>query len=294
MNTRTGLLTISRIALLAGLSTLAVGCGGGGKAAPLMEADYCTQRAVAECTTVADTCGVLHPDCQAARNDLCVKETAAIKAADPQRVFHPENVPACVSKATQVYKLPLIKPSDLAALDDVCNYVYHGDAAKMAACGTKYDCLDATVICDKGFCYPPTVTAANGQCLNFGAVCGASQYCMTSVSPPPASVSMSVCTNKLTVGKACSATAPCADGFYCTGGTCQPQLGMNAPCCADSDCSTAYPYCNPYAGFECGTGLGFATHSPSCAPFGDTMAQAATGQPTCAAATPDAGAGDAQ
>ena len=283
MNTRTGLLTISRIALLAGLSTLAVGCGSSGKSTPLTEDDYCTQRAAAECSTVADTCGVAHPDCQAARKALCVQGATDIKTADAQRVFDPANVPACVSKATAVYGKSLIKPSDLADLDNVCNYVYHGDVAKLSACTTKYDCADATVICDKGFCADPVVSAANAQCMNLGAVCGAAQYCMPS-GPT------SVCTNKATVNTTCSDAVPCADGFYCTGGKCQATLGMNVACCADSDCSTAYPYCNPYAGFECGTGLGFATHSPSCAPFGDTMAAAATGMPTCAAApTPDAG-----
>jgi hypothetical protein len=285
MNTRTGLLMISRIALLAGLSTLAVGCGGGSKAAPITEETYCTQRATAECATVAVTCSVATPqDCETMRAALCMQEGATIVAADAARVFDPTKVPACVAKAKSVYGLPLIKPSDLADLANVCNYVYHGDAAMMAACTTKYDCKDATVICDKGECATQVIKAANLQCSDHGAVCGASQYCsMTNATDY-------VCVNKASVGQPCSAATPCGSGLYCTNGTCQLSLGINAKCCTDSDCSADFPYCNPFAGYACGKGLTFATHSPSCVPFGDTLATPAMGSQTCSVApTPDAG-----
>ena len=284
MNTRTGLLMISRIALLAGLSTLAVGCGGGTKATPLTEAAYCAQRATAECGTVADTCSFLASDCETARAAVCMQEGAAIVAADAARVFDPGRVPACVAKAKAVYALSLIKPTDLAALADVCNYVYHGDVPMLMACTTKYDCKDATVICDKGECATQVIKAANLQCSDHGAVCGASQFCaMTSAANY-------MCVNKGAVGQPCTSTTPCGSGLYCTNGTCQLSLGVNAKCCTDSDCSADFPYCNPYAGYSCGKGLTFATNSPSCVPFGDTAATPATGTPTCTSGpAPDAG-----
>jgi uncharacterized membrane protein YgcG len=274
MNARTGLLTIG---FLVGISTLAVGCGGGG-AKPVTEDDFCTQKAAKECE-IADTCSVGLTACEAARKAICTKWLSDTKAADTQRVFRPENVAACVNKAATVYKLTTIKPADMAALDDVCNYVLHGDVAKLAACTTKYDCKDSTVICDKGFCADKVVKGTDLQCSDYGAVCSPAQYCtMTGAAMK--------CVNKKGSGETCDATTPCQDTLRCTGGKCDKLLVAADKCCTDADCPTTAPYCNPYAGYECGSGLTFATHSPSCKVFGDTEATLpASTTPTCTGTT---------
>src|SRR6267142_3940999 len=114
MNARTELL---KMGLLAGLSTLAISCGGG-SSKPLTEDDFCVQKSTKECE-IADTCSVTATDCQTARKKVCKDWVAAIKTADPQRVFRPENVAACVNKTADVYRQSTIKPSDVATLDDL-------------------------------------------------------------------------------------------------------------------------------------------------------------------------------
>ncbi len=267
MNARTGLLTVG---LLAGLSTLAVSCGGG-SSKPLTEDDYCTQRAGKECE-VADTCQFSVETCKTARKLLCTMQVTAIKSTpNTPRVFHPENVPACISKAADVYKLTTIKPSDMADLADVCNYVFQGNVVKLAACMVKYDCKDrGATICDKGFCADKLVKGTGIQCPEFGAVCMPPEYCTTVGAATK-------CVPKKGSGEPCDATTPCLDTLRCAGGACAPLLKLNDKCTSDDDCSTDAPYCNPYAGNECGKGLTFATHSPSCSAFGDTEAAAPTG-----------------
>src|SRR5450432_878276 len=124
MNARTKSLGIGAfLSALSILSTLAVSCGGGKAAKPLTEDDFCSQKAVAECE-IATTCSVPVTDCTTKRQNDCTAWKKAIKDADPQRVFRPENVPACVSKVAAVYNQTKIKPADFVAIDDVCNYVF--------------------------------------------------------------------------------------------------------------------------------------------------------------------------
>jgi len=65
MNARTELL---KMGLLAGLSTLAISCGGG-SSKPLTEDDFCVQKSTKECE-IADTCSVTATDCQTARKKV--------------------------------------------------------------------------------------------------------------------------------------------------------------------------------------------------------------------------------
>jgi hypothetical protein len=285
MNLRTRPSTMMLLGLLSPI--LAASCGGGG-AKPLTEDDFCTQKAAKECA-VANTCSTTADACQAARKQLCTTWVSSIKTADAQRMFHSENVAACVSKAGSVYALTTIKPSDLSDLDDVCNYVFQGAVAKLAACMTKYDCKDrGATICDKGFCADKVVKGTDLQCSDLGAVCSATQFC-TMVGPTMK------CVNKKGTGETCDATTPCDDTrmLRCTGGACGPLLKLNDKCCSDADCAATAPYCNPYAGYECTTGLTFATHSPSCSAFGDTMATAPAGTPTCTTGAAGTGGGGA-
>ena len=257
MNVRTGLLAMS---LLAGLSTLAVSCGGGGST-PLTEGQFCTQKATAECQ-VAGTCVVSMDACQTQRKAMCMAFVTAAEVAP--RVFVPGNVPACISKTTSVYKQPVIKPSDMDALTDVCNYVFQGAVADLAACTTKYDCKNGKDICDKGHCAAQMPVGANAQCANFGAVCGSTQFCKT------VGAAM-MCTDKGKQGAICDAADPCVDaGFTCKGGTCVAQAGQGESCTSNADCSSTVPYCNPYAGNKCSPGLTFSAGATSCNDYGGT------------------------
>jgi hypothetical protein len=282
MSVRTGLLTIG---VLASIATLSANCGGGGGSKPLTEDEFCTQKAGKECNKVVDSCSITSAtDCQTARKKVCTDWIAAIKAVPgTPRIFTPANVGACLNKAGAVYAQTLIKPADLADLDDVCNYVFQGNVAKLSGttCMVNYDCKDrGATICDKGQCADKSVKPLNAQCSDFGAVCQPSQYCTMM------GVAMK-CVDKIAKGGTCSAAIPCIDTLRCTGGMCEDKLKLNDPCCTDDDCPTTAPYCNPYASYECTNGLSFATHSPSCVPFGDTNATAAVGTPTC----PTTGAG---
>lgn len=289
MSARSGFLVT--FGVLASVSTLLVGCGGG-STKPLTEDDFCTQKAGKECKTIVDTCSASATDCQAARKQVCLDWVTSIKAVPgTPRKFTEANVGACLSKAESVYKQTLIKPADLAALDDVCEYVFQGDVAKLDACMVKYDCKDKSVLCDKGFCATKQVKPTNEQCSDYGAVCQPAQYCTTVGAAKK-------CVDKKGTGEACDAANPCQDTLRCLNGACAPLLKSGDKCCTDSDCpstgSDPAPYCNPYAGFVCSTGLNFATHSPSCSAFGDTAATAPTGSATCTSGGGnDGGANDA-
>jgi len=174
MNVRARLSTTMFLGLLA-VPLLVAGCGGGGGSSkPLTIDDFCTMKASAECS-VAATCVVPMSDCTAKRKSVCMSFVTAANVAP--RVFVPGNVGACISKATSVYALPVIKPSDTDALADVCNYVFQGAVADLDTCTTKYDCKNAHDICDKGHCAASKAVAAGAQCGNFGEVCPSTQYC---------------------------------------------------------------------------------------------------------------------
>jgi hypothetical protein len=290
MSARSGFLLT--FGVLASVSTLLVGCGGG-SAKPLTEDDFCTQKAGKECKTIVDTCSASAPDCQAARKKVCLNWVAAIKAVPgTPRMFTEANVGACLSKTEAVYKQTLIKPADLTALDDVCEYVFQGSVAKLDACMVKYDCKDrGATICDKGHCADQIVKGTGLQCSDYGAVCTAAQFC-TMVDDAKK------CVDKKGTGVACDDATPCQDTLRCLNGTCAPLLKAGDKCCTNADCpstgSAPAPYCNPYAGFVCSNGLNFATHSPSCSAFGDTAAAAPTGMASCTSGSGnDGGTNDA-
>jgi hypothetical protein len=282
MNTCIRLWTLGILAVTSvGLSA----CGGGGSA-PLSEDDFCSQKADKECI-VTDLCSSDKDDCKAARKTACLSWVASIKAVpNTPREFVPANIGACINKTDSVYKKTVIKPADLADMDDVCNYVFQGDVKKDEACTTKYDC-QGKVICDKGFCADKSVKGKDAQCSDLGAVCGTGQYC---ADVPPTKR----CTDKAKTGETCSATVPCVEADYCAAdGKCALLLESGDACTASSDCGGAAPYCNPYAGNECSNGLTFATHSPSCAPFGDTDAAPTGGAGTGGGAGMGGGDGSA-
>ncbi len=268
--------------IVATLFALVAGCGGGGGKALTVD-DFCGQKAEKECVVPVASCTADVDACKVARKKICKEWASAVQTADAQRVFVAANISTCVNKASSVYALPTIKPSDLAALDDTCEYVFQGAVKALSECMTKYDCADKNNICDKGNCAPKMSVGKDAQCANLGAVCGTGQYCATSGATFK-------CTDKVGSGNSC-ATAPCLETLRCSGGMCAALLTAGDVCTTDSDCPTTSPYCDPSAGAqpECTTGLRFATHSPSCAAFGDTQAQGAGGSTGTAGSTGAAG-----
>ena len=136
-------MTVRRLAQVAAIAGLFVGCGGGGGGTPLTETEFCKQKAEAECV-VTDRCVTTKTDCQADRMAVCM---GAAKA-NGKRLFVANNVGACINKTKSVYgKTSAITPTELADTDDVCNYVFQGKGkVNEDNCDTKYDCADR-VIC---------------------------------------------------------------------------------------------------------------------------------------------------
>ncbi|HVU49818.1 MAG TPA: hypothetical protein VHL80_03970 [Polyangia bacterium] len=258
MNLRAGITCIGI------LSTLAIACGGGGSKT-LTPDDFCTMKASAECSGAPATCGFTVSQCTDARKAACMAFVTAANVAP--RTFVASNVGACISKTTAVFKKSLITADDLDQVSDTCNYVFQGDIKDLdAACTTKYDCKSKSSICDKGQCAPKAVKGTDAQCSDVGAVCGGAQYCMMTSTATK-------CVDKILLGKACDAVMmPCDDTkmLTCTGGTCVKQSAQGEACASDADCLAAAPYCNPYAGGKCSTGLTFAAGSNSCNDYGGT------------------------
>jgi hypothetical protein len=266
------------------LATFGVACGGGSAAKPLTADDYCGQRAEKECVVVAETCSAEQDDCTDKRKQDCLNEVASVMAP---RVFVEANVAACINKTASVYAQASIKPADLEATNDLCNYVFQGSVATNEACETKYDCKDKTQVCDKGLCAAKLTKAKDALCADPGAICPTGQYCTMMGQ-------VLKCVDKKGSAETCDAVTPCLETLRCTMGKCAPLLMDGDTCESNADCPTDAPFCDPYAGKECVKGLTFATHSPSCAPFGDSKAPAATGAAgSGAAGTGAAGSGAA-
>jgi len=248
---------------------LLAGCGGGGSSKPITESDFCSQKADAECQ-VTDRCGSTKDACKAERMAKCTEFASAAKASG-KRFFVAANVGTCINLTTAAYaKTSGITPTDTAGIDDACNYVFQGDGeVQIDACTVKYDCA-GRVVCDKGFCANPTTSAVDTPCAGPGAVCAAGSYCA------PNTAGNLVCIAKGTTGMPCSATMPCLETLRCAG-TCGERLPMNSACTSNDDCAATAPYCDPYAGSVCFSGLFFAPNSSSCADFGGSGSPVGTG-----------------
>ena len=214
-------MTVRRLAQVAAIAGLFVGCGGGGGGTPLTETEFCKQKAEAECV-VTDRCVTTKTDCQADRMAACMQFVGAAKA-NQKRLFVAGNVGNCVNKARSVYsKTAPITPTELADLDDVCNYVFQGKGkVNVDMCETKYDCADR-VICDKSFC--ATQKSVTTTCGNPGDICGTGNYCAQNSSQ------VFVCMPKGDAGDMCDAAKPCMEALRCAGGTCMDRIASAGSC----------------------------------------------------------------
>ena len=274
--------TLAQVAAMAGLLA---GCGGGGGGKPLTETVFCERKADAECQ-VTDRCVTTKDACIADRKQVCDAFRDAAKA-NGKRFFVPGNVDACINKTKSVYaKTAPITPTDLADMDDVCQYVFQGKGkVDMDNCDTKYDCADR-VICDKTFC--TTKKNVTTTCGNPGDTCPTGKYCT------PNSADIETCTAKGASGDACDPTTkPCLESLRCAGGTCSDRVASAGTCTSNDDCVSTAPFCDPYAGFKCDPGLSFAAGSPSCADYGGSGSGPGTGGSGGGAGGSGGGAGGA-
>jgi hypothetical protein len=248
-------------------------------------ADFCSQRADAECQ-VASRCGAtLTKDaCTTQRTTVCLNWAGSI--ASP-RVFTTGNIANCVNMAKSVYgKTSPITPTDLANLDDACNYVFQGNVASLMPCTVKFDCGPTKRICDKGKCADQMVKGANAQCSDFGAVCTTGQYCKMD-----ATAGTFQCTAKATTGMSCADGTPCVENLRCSAGSCTDRVAAGAACASSADCPTSAPYCDGFAGSVCDTGLLFAPGSASCSGFVSSGVTAGLNPTTSGPGTGGAGGG---
>jgi hypothetical protein len=257
-----GTLAISVVSL----ASFVAGCGGG-SSSPITEDDFCQQKAEKECQ-VSARCGTGLPACVTQRKAKCLAVVAMTKTA--KRVFTPTNVAGCVNKAGSVYAQQTIAPSDLAALDDICGFVFQGTSTDV--CTVKYECAGGvnSKICDKGQCKAQIVTNKGQGCANAGQVCAAGSYCAD--DPATATVGDLVCVGKAAQSAACSTDIPCQEMFRCDGitNTCAARLASGDSCTSNDDCAVATPYCDPYIGNKCDQGLSFAAGAAACSDYGGT------------------------
>jgi hypothetical protein len=248
----------------------AAACGGGGSSKPPTVADFCTQKATAECQVTA-SCGAnpTMADCLAQRAAICTAYAGAI--ASP-RAFTPANIGKCINITKSVYaKTTAITPTDLSMVDDACNYVFQGPVEKNAPCTVKYDCT-GSLVCDKGKCATLANKNKGDQCMDFGAICVAGSYCAPDIN------GVLTCTAKGGQGATCDAATPCLESLRCTGGKCADRVPAGGACVSSNDCAIpSAPYCDTFAGNLCDTGLMFAPGSPSCTGFINSGVTAGTG-----------------
>jgi hypothetical protein len=246
----------------------ASGDADGDGATPITEDEFCGLVAQTECQAVVPRCvTITMPACLARRRSLCL-EVGARAQSGPRR-FRPENASACIDQIAAAYAKTTISPADQAAVDDACGWVYQGDAGLFDACTVKYDCNNASRICDKGFCSDRRVQTLGAVCGNPGDVCATGAYC------GQMSTGVFSCLAKGSAGAACDATVPCLEALRCAATTCASRVGAAGSCTSNADCAAAAPFCDPYAGNRCDLGLSFAAGAPSCAPFGSDATDAA-------------------
>jgi hypothetical protein len=238
-----------------------VGCSGGGSKKPLTVNDFCTMKAEAECQA-ATRCGTTATACQSQRQALCMQFAQATMSAT--RPFQPGNVSNCVNKTSSTYAKQTITPTDLAAMNDTCNYVFQGSQAKDGTCANKYEC-SGMVICDSNHLCETQVTRNNGDpCTGPGDVCNTGLYC---TGTPVAR-----CAPKKMLNDTCDDMTPCLETLRCVNGTCLGRAMPGESCTSDADCpttgSSAAPYCDPYIGNKCDSGLSFGGGAPACVDYG--------------------------
>ena len=284
---RSALGVVPALAALAGI--LVAACSAKSSAPYPDVIGFCTAKAQAECQ-VASTCGIDPTACQTQRVSLCNADAnTAASTGSHTRKYTQANAPACIDALNAAYangnaKVLFAHLVGRGSITDVCERVFSGGAGQNDSCQSPYDCTGDN-ICSPVLpgstsfvCAAPTQVSAGGFCQNPGSVCAADTYC----AMPTASGGYT-CTPAKQEGEPCDA-APCVSTERCeatgaTGHTCEPRVAADKPCTTSDDCAPAAPYCDPYVGNICTTGLSFATHAPDCKGFetGVPVADASAG-----------------
>jgi hypothetical protein len=250
---------------------LFLGCGGGGGGKMLTEADFCAQKADAECV-VTDKCLTDKTACTTQRLAMCMAFVTDAKRSG-MRNFVASNIGDCINKTKAAYAKPTITPADMATMNDACNYVFQGKGmVNLDHCDVKYDCA-GKVICDKTFCANASSPKASGQpCNNPGDICATGNYCAMNMA------GVNVCTARGMSGATCDQFTPCLENLRCAAGSCADRVALAGACTTNDDCATAAPYCDPYAGNKCDQGLSFSSSGGgACVDYGGSGTPAGTG-----------------
>jgi hypothetical protein len=237
-------------------------------------ADYCNQRATAECAGIALQCSATTTACVALRTTACSTEVAAISASALVRPFRPENIANCVNLSKAVYSKTKITPADLAPVDVACNRVFSGKAKATDACtSSDYEC-DGGLICDQVFhvCAKPVVVTGM-YCGNPGETCPTGMFCSSAAG------GTRQCVARAASGESCDASTPCSETLRCSATTmkCIDKAAVAQSCTTNDDCAATAPYCDPAGGNTCDVGFEPTRFNPQCADFGATVGATGAG-----------------
>ncbi len=239
---------------------------------------FCKARATAECQ-VASTCGVDPDECQTVRVSVC-NDDATGAMASGTREYVQGNAQACIDllNASNVYgggnsKILFAQLEGKGSIADVCGRVFSGQAATNASCKTDYDCANGNICSPVQpgsaalVCAPQVSKDMGAFCSDPGSTCIADTYCTM-----PSQGGGFQCVAAKQDGQACDATTPCVSTERCapagaTGQTCEARVGANKSCASNDDCQPTAPYCDPFVGNTCATGLSFANGAPDCSSY---------------------------
>jgi hypothetical protein len=286
------------------IAALAAACSSK-PAAPFPDvATFCTAKAQAECQ-IASTCLIDPNDCQAQRASLCNTDAVeAMKSGTGTRQYTQANAQACIDAVNAAYgnnntKVTYAQLVGPGSITDLCERVFSGNAGMSESCQSDYDCTGGFIcapavpgaagLADAGvgsyLCEPPVAVAEGQLCSNPGSVCAVDTYCTI-----PATKLTYDCEPAKADGQPCDVTTePCVSTERCesnvgvTGNTCMPRVSLGQSCVTSADCDPSAPYCDPYVGNLCTTGLSFASQAADCAAFKSGGAGAA--EPPDAAAS---------
>ena len=216
------------VAVLAAIGTVAwAGCGSGDEGRYYCDAVSCYQCDGYGCSTVAPP---VHKACTGATScdpgSVCTASGCTVTCSDGVPCAKGEICKAGLCAA------PTVDPGAKK------------DCTTKADCGTGKACVSGT--CEacggtSGPCPCTTATAATD--------CASGQACVAGscTSPKNTCKFSSECdTGKICAAGQCLASceaAPCATGFTCTKGACEPNGGGGVACTTDQQCSSASPNC---------------------------------------------------
>lgn len=195
--------------------------------------EFCTAEAAAECNdNVVNACYNTVNDadrgkCQSAVSATCNATTLP---------YHPEKAEDCIAAITGAWADAAIDHNEEKSIDAACVKVFNRAQPAASTCQASSDCdaLNGLSCIIKngtsGSCGVPKNVAPGDSCSDASAVCDDTHYCDSGHH----------CVSSGMAGDSCSATAPCAPAFNCTGtmsaSSCTARGTDGDACKADTDC----------------------------------------------------------